>query len=945
MMLLMSLALLLAMGMAVALGDDGSRPAPAIPEVLFPGTGIGAKFGSPQQASSPWQAHHGKANHMERLYLPGEQIQLSVPIVNPTSAPMTLHGTWHWIWLGDVAGDAKGGVRYVAIERHSSTDLPATFIPASGEHTAQFSIVAPQRTGVLGLFLKASDGTTSAFTWVTNVAVVFPVVAGACADSPFMGDLRGVREWQRAIELPVLRKLGVKWIRIGEDWGSIEPEPGEFKFEKLDREVQRLRDNGMLAIYLGGSGANWTRAYGKLSWPRDNPKKSSDSPDPSHYGDWARFWEQVAKRHPDVIRAINVFNEPWEAGGISNWGGTGAQYRDLQRLAKLGVDRAKVNIPVGGNDSDNNIMDNLLCDPSWRSYTGLLTVHGGEFSNEYIHRLAPDLPIWNTEHWYTAQTDRTMEYQLFGMLSGRSKINLPILGNFFTAGYQSGGYYNPKDEKAVPDLIPQPNAAGYNAMAHFIEGMKLSDELSPDTLPYAALFERTASTTPQATHKAMLVLIGTAVTSEHQVWWQVRSQDDGAMRIDAPSGVTGIFDRYGNAMPRDADGKYTLPFNTQAVYLTADSTEPLRAVKDRLTVTRCARPLQVGIFDPVSSDQRSLHVMLTNPLPQAIDATAQLKQADSPGRTVSLKPGETARFELPRATDATVATVIVSTALGSYEHTESLGIRQIKRFTPTLDADLGDWLAAGIRPLVVTAGGGDSPSAAAAMPWEKLSTEGEENVGRWALAYDDHNLYLCAEMRVAKRGGRPWDQMRDDWYELHPGGYAYKTAPRFPFQGESVQLALDVIDNPQDAIYPADDNRQPRYPQFRTDYLIGFYQTAQGQPQAWLFRRPGGPFRHRFPFSPAKAIDQQIAPGVVLRVVRDEPAQTTRYEAAIPLSLLPELHGASGSILSGADVKLTTNHWSGLFSAAGRGAAKRDQSVFQPYWMPGYTTSLPWRFE
>jgi hypothetical protein len=916
-----------------------TEPSAGIPDVRFAGTGIGAKFGEPLQTATPWRVGHGKADRLDRLYQPGETVELAIPITNPTDQPMVLQGTWRWVWLGDAAGDDKGGVRYVHLGEHGQQPLDSATLGPKGEQVVRFSFPAPERRGVLGLFLDASDGATSASTWVTNVAVVFPVAPGARPDSPFFGDLRGVRDWQRAIELPVLRKLGVKWVRVGENWGSIEPKPGEFKWQKLDREIQLVRDNGMLAIYLGGNGGDWTRAYGKLSWPRDNPKKSSDSPSPSRYGDWSRFWEELAKRHPDVIRAINVFNEPWEAGGISNWGGTGAHYRDLQRLAHLGVSRAKVNIPVGGNDSDNNIVDNLFCDPSWRSYTELLTVHGGEFASQFVHRLAPDVPVWNTEHWYTAQTDRTVQFQVFGMLSGRSKINIPILGNFFTAGYQSGGYYNPKDEQSAPDLIPHPNVAGYNAMAHLVEGMKLVDELGADTLPYAALFERAETTTPEASHGALLVLIGTALEHDHQVWWQLHPQDDARMRLAGLDGITGVFDRYGRAIEREADGSYGLPFSTEAVYITADSVGPLREIKQRLTVTQHTRPLQVGILDALSPGERTLQVKLTNPLPHALEATVKGAAA------VKLPAGGTAVVEVPREAGARVAAVEITTPLGTFVHSEPVGVRQIRRFTPSLDANLDEWLAAGIEPLVVTGGGGETASAAAAMPWEKLSTEGEQNVGRWAMAYDDQHLYLYAEMRTPKRGGRPWDQSRSDWYELHPGGYAYKTAPRFPFQGESVQLALDVMENPEDAIYPAGDARQQRYPQFRTDYLFGFYETAQGQPQAWLFRRPGGPFRHRYPFSPMQAIDQQIAMGVALKVVRDEAAQTTRYEAAIPLALLPELKAGPGAMLQGADVKLTTNHWSGLYSAAGRGAAKRDQSVFQPYWMPGYTTNLPWRFE
>lgn len=235
---------------------------------------------------------------------------------------------------------------------------------------------------------------------------------------------------------------------------------------------------------------------------------------------------------------------------------------------------------------------------------------------------------------------------------------------------------------------------------------------------------------------------------------------------------------------------------------------------------------------------------------------------------------------------------------------------------------------------------------AAAMPWEVLANRPDAGaMGRWGMAYDDTHLYLAAQIRTSKRPELPWDQTREDWFELHPGGYAYKRAPEWPFSGENVQLALDVMDNPGDYLYPADDPRHRAFQMRRTDYLFGFYQTRQGAAQAWLYRRPGGAFRHRFPFSPAIAVDQGIAPGVKLVVSRDETSGVTTYEAAIPLALLPELNASSGSTLAGAEVKLTVGRWNGLFSSQGRGASKTDQSVYQPYWATGFSADIPWAFE
>ena len=107
---------------------------------------------------------------------------------------------------------------------------------------------------------------------------------------------------------------------------------------------------------------------------------------------------------------------------------------------------------MGGNDSDMNVVDNLMCDPSWRSYTDLITVHGGGGSGAgFIHRLVPEgMPIWNTELWYTAFTDRSVQWQMFEAARGVKRMNLVVLSNFFTDGAVAGGYYNPPEEKTAP---------------------------------------------------------------------------------------------------------------------------------------------------------------------------------------------------------------------------------------------------------------------------------------------------------------------------------------------------------------------------------------------------------------------------------------------------------------------------------------------------------------
>ncbi|MDA3959693.1 MAG: hypothetical protein PF961_02800 [Planctomycetota bacterium] len=947
--LVLGLVLMTAMGAAEQAGDSAE-----LPQVRWPGTGLGADFRAYKQPATAWKTGRVRANEYDHSYLTGAPIEVDVDLVNGGAEALEVGGTWRWVWLGERAADGKGGVQYVPGDAFRDDPLPVSTIAPEASLTVRVpSFAAPDRRGLLGLYLIAADGSQR---WVTNVLVLWPTVAEPLPESMFFADARGWHQWARDLELKTMAKLGVKWTRAGVNMAQLMPKPGVFNYKKLDHEIESLRKNGMLAIFLGGHAPEWTQPYGRLSWPRNNPQKQDSTPSPLHYGDWADYWEAVVSRHKDVIRAVNVWNEPWEAGGISNWGGTGAHYRNLQRFAKLGVMRGDPTVLVGGNDSDLNIVDNLMCDPSWRSYTDIMTVHGASLPGALVHALEPDMPIWQTELWYTAQVDRSVQWQLFEAGRGVKKVNLLVLGNAYSAGYKAGGYYGPKKGNVV-DVIPQPNAAGYNTMSHFLEGMDFVHEPSPTHLPYQFVFKRRQATTDAATHGAVAVVFGQNIEPDKSMWWQVKAGPDAKMRFVPTGAISGVYDRFGTPFPQLDDGSYMLPCDTRPVYVTAASVEALEGLHNQITVVSYEHPVQLGLHDPTALFAKGVQfgVQVTNamsmPMPVEVEVrgpdgwrfsvVAQHAQPVAPGASVVVpvrieELGEYASGVVP-------VTITASTPLGAIEWNEPMRSRVIPRFTPTIGGGIAEWHEAGIDGAIVTPSSTADDALLAAMPWESISSE-EGNLGRWALAYDDRYLYLMAQLRSEQRGDLPWDQTRSDWYELHPGGYAYKRAPEFPFTGEQVQIALDVMRDDGEQLYPSDHPLHRRYPMRKTDYLFGCYETRQGGSQAWMYHRPGGPWRHRYPFSPMTGQDQMVPPGTLVSVTRDEETHLTTFEMALPLALMPELKAEPGVAISGIEVKLGTKAWSGLFSAASKGVCKQDQSVFQPYWRSGYSAEVPWRF-
>lgn len=924
-----------------------------LPAISFPGhSNIGADLNAYKPPASVIQIVGVRADRYDRLYFPGDAVSLKVTLRNTSTDKVVADGTWRTAWIHDAPGDDRGGIRYTYGDELPPERLAPITIAAGAEAVVTLTREAPDRYGTLGLFVETSE----VVQWVTNYAVIHRLTRGPMPDSMFLADARALRLWQRELEVPVMERLGVRWVRFGESMGSVVPKPGQYDFKELDAMVDQHRRAGILSVYMGGFAPDWTRPHGRLSWPRGNPAKQDASPAPQFYDDWAEYFRQVVARHKDNIRAVNVWNEPYEGGGISDWGGTGEHLRGLMRAMHRGAKAADPTVLRGGGDSDGNVVDNLLTDPDWQSYVDLLTVHGFGTPGQVVHAMRPKgVALWNTETWYTSFSDKLVQWQLMERARGCEKVSVLILGNVFTSGYRSGGRYDPKDPANVPDLVPQPAAVAYNTMAYQLEGMRFVGEGSPNHLPYTMLFERSIPTT--ASYKAAMVLFGQAASPSESEWPQLRAGIGEAEVRDLPAGVTGVFDQHGNAIaPRD--GVTRVPFDTRPVYVTGDNVDALRAFTAALKVVKYDRPVQIGVIDPTAADLNgaTMALRVTNPLPHELDVNLSIAcdewSFETSTISVALKAGETKDLPVrianagPLPNGRADLKVSVTTPLGNFTLNEPIEHRVIRRFTPTLDATFDDWRAAGIAPVVLTRSTGPNAALAAAMPWEQLTT-GEAVAGRYALAHDDAFLYVLADIRAPKRDERPWDQSRDDWFGLHPGGYAYKTAPQWPFSGENVQVAIDAVPNPQHLSHGADDARSRRYAQRQADYLFGFYETRQGAPQAWLYRTPSEAMLplHRYPFSPIDPHSNRLMTDAKVVVQYDEAAKSTRYEIAIPWSAVPEVKPQSGATIAGLELKLTMSRWNGLLSATGRGAAKADQSVFQPHWASGTTADIPWRLE
>jgi hypothetical protein len=113
----------------------------------------------------------------------------------------------------------------------------------------------------------------------------------------------------------VTGNLGMGWVRLDFDWFRIEPQPGEFHWEELDRVVSRTATRGarMLA----------TLAY-TPPWASSNPGGPRVSDPPADTRFWTDFVRGVIDRYRRAVQHWQFWNEP---NVREFWTGTRAQYR------------------------------------------------------------------------------------------------------------------------------------------------------------------------------------------------------------------------------------------------------------------------------------------------------------------------------------------------------------------------------------------------------------------------------------------------------------------------------------------------------------------------------------------------------------------------------------------------------------------------------------------
>ncbi|MCU0510955.1 MAG: beta-galactosidase [Anaerolineae bacterium] len=109
-----------------------------------------------------------------------------------------------------------------------------------------------------------------------------------------------VHEWiiQRSMQL--VREMGADTIVEFFPWAYFEPQPGAYRWERVDLVMRHARNQGLKVLARMGFVPEWARPPGTTF--NDLPESS--------YPAFARFVAAFAARYPDVVPGVILWNEP-----------------------------------------------------------------------------------------------------------------------------------------------------------------------------------------------------------------------------------------------------------------------------------------------------------------------------------------------------------------------------------------------------------------------------------------------------------------------------------------------------------------------------------------------------------------------------------------------------------------------------------------------------------
>ncbi|HXF64067.1 MAG TPA: O-antigen ligase family protein [Caldilineaceae bacterium] len=146
-----------------------------------------------------------------------------------------------------------------------------------------------------------------------------PLPASAAPAPPFLG----ITLYPEGLTAPGLERTliglagaGFGWVRVRLGWETIEPAPGDLRWQEADRLLEAIERAGLTPVVVLDGSPAWARS------PQDQLRPDAHLAPPADLNDYARFAGAVATRYGDRLRFYQLWDEPniaphWGARHIS----------------------------------------------------------------------------------------------------------------------------------------------------------------------------------------------------------------------------------------------------------------------------------------------------------------------------------------------------------------------------------------------------------------------------------------------------------------------------------------------------------------------------------------------------------------------------------------------------------------------------------------------------
>lgn len=290
---------------------------------------------------------------------------------------------------GSLAGEVTELVRLADFHGNGEAPLRRRVMMEPAGVLEREIVIPPECRGAFRLTYSLMRNGELVFSRDVTGAILEPVKALDPENSP-IGMYCYNLHWNGKRELPVLRNMGISWIRANLSWGRSEPERGRFDWKQGDDSSRLLKEYGMHAMFNLVYPPRW--AVDRVNMYGGNP---------ADFGDYAAFAARAAARYLH-IRHWSIWNEP---DAESHWEGGGAEFARLLKATAPAIRAANPEAKVlpGGVTGSPALAERFYRELQRAGARPDFDIYEYHYRNIGLHRRLlrefgwRDMPLWNTE--------------------------------------------------------------------------------------------------------------------------------------------------------------------------------------------------------------------------------------------------------------------------------------------------------------------------------------------------------------------------------------------------------------------------------------------------------------------------------------------------------------------------------------------------------------------